>query len=189
MTFPSADQQLIRLASDHESIYQDAWRWFLGQGTLAVSALLQGLEERSLGSVAHWRILLILRELALPSTLPAILKSFRLALERGDPIVLPGAMEALAVFHTQEAVVALASVFQRGTIDNMKHAAALLGDIGGTLALEPLIALLNHEQAEARKTAVKALLKINTASAREALEQHRGRETDPKVRALINSKP
>lgn len=189
MSAPDTEQQLIRLASDNRSIYQDAWRWFGEQGPSVAPALVQGLDDAGLGSVGHWRILLVLRDLALPSTLPAILKCFRLASERNDLIVLPGAMEALAVFHTPETVAALASVFQHGTVDDVKHAAALLGNMGGEAAVQSLSGLLSHKQAEVRTSAVKALLEINTASAHQALRQHRGRETDPDVLALIDSKP
>jgi HEAT repeat protein len=189
MTKPDPEQQLIRLASDNESIYQDAWQWFVSQGPLALSTLEQGLEDDGLGSVGHWRILLVLRQLALPSTLPAILKSFRLAQQRRDPIVLPGALEALAVIHTPEAFAALVSVLQSGTTDNVKHAAALFGQMGGVAAETALSGLLSHEQATVRKSAVEALLKINTATARQALTAHRRRETDPDILALINTKP
>src|ERR1044071_4711467 len=130
----SPEEQLIRLASDNTSIYQDAWRWFLDQGPSIAPVLIAGLDDSDLGSVCHWRILLILREFAVPSTLPAVLKSFRRALERKDVIVLPGAIEALAVFKTEEALSALISVLQSGEIDDVKHAAALLGDVGGDRA-------------------------------------------------------
>lgn len=187
MTSPTAEQQLVRLASDNGAIYKDAWRWFLAQGPAVASVLVRGLKDSGLGSVCHWRILLVLRELALPSTLPAILERFRLALEQRDPIVLPGAMEALSVFKTDDGVAALGSVLQRGEIDDMKHAASLLGDMGGDVAVKSLAAFLNHPQAGVRKSAVKALLKANTPSAREALKQRRRGETDPDVLALINS--
>ena len=91
MTPPIPDRQLVRLASDNTVIYEEARRWYLSLGPSAAGALVEGLRDRKLGSVCHWRILLILREFALPSTLPAILEAFRAALDQKDPIVLPGA--------------------------------------------------------------------------------------------------
>jgi len=183
------EQQLIRLASDNTGIYQDARQWFFDQGPSIAPVLIDGLEKSELGSVAHWRILLLLREFAEPSTLPAILKAFRKALETKNFIVLPGAIEALAVFKNDEALSALISVLQTGEIDDVKHAAVLLGDRGGDRAAGALIDLLDHSDPGVRKTAVKALSKINTAPVREALKQHRDRETDPDVLAQINTKP
>lgn len=189
MTPPNGEQQLIRLASDNSGIYQDARNWFLSQGPSIAPILVEGLENSGLGPVAHWRILLLLRELALPSTLPAILKSLRLALERKDPIVLPGAIEAVSAFPAEEAVPALASVLQSGEMDDAKHAAALLGILGGDRAVESLAAALRHPQGGVRKSAVQALLKVNTARAHEALKRHREHEKDPDVQALMNSIP
>lgn len=175
------DPQLVRLASDSTPIYQDAHRRFLAQGSSAVPTLLQGLDDSRLGLVCHWRILLLLRELKLPATLPAILKVFRAAVERDDPIVLPGAMEALAVFRTEESTAALISVLQSVNTDRAHHAAALLGQIGGSRATEALAALLDHAAPALRKTAVRALRKIGTPQAREILQRHRAREADPDV--------
>jgi HEAT repeat protein len=182
------EYQLFRLASDNTSIYQSARQWFWDQGPSIAPVLVAGLDDAKLGSICHWRILLLLREFALPSTLPAVLKAFRRALERGDVIVLPGAIEALAVFKTDEALEALISVLERGEIDDVKHAAVLLADWGGDRATQALIALLDHQDAGVRKSAVKALLKVNTTPAREALERHRARETDADVLALIVTK-
>jgi HEAT repeat protein len=188
MTSPTAKEQLFRLASDNQNISQDAWNWFLDRGASVAQILVKGLEDSNLGSVCHWRILLILRELALPSTLPAILKSFRLALERKDLIVIPGALEALAVFHTDEAVFALILVLQEGMIDDVKHAAALLGDMGDSRAIRPLEFLLKHQDPGIRRAAVQSLLKFHTLPAKQALELHRQHEKDPGLLALINSR-
>lgn len=180
------EDQLIRLASDNLSIYQDAWNWFLSQGPRIAPNLVAGLEDDDLGSAAHWRILLLLREFALPSTLPAILKAFRRARENRNPIVLPGAMEALAVFDTDEAVSALASLLQSGDVDAAKHATALLGNMGGKRALEVLTGLLDHGKPEIRKSAVQALQRLDNAAAIAALERRRRIEKDPDVLAEIN---
>jgi HEAT repeat protein len=183
------EQQLIRLASDNTAIYQDAREWFFDQGPSIVPVLVEGLERSDLGSVAHWRILLLLREFALPSTLPAILKAFRRALDTRNFIVLPGAMEALAVFKNDEALSALISVLQSGEIDDVKHAVALLGEWGSDRAAEALIVLLDHPEAGVRKSAVKALSRNTTASVEEALKHHGDREKDPDVLAEMSSKP
>jgi HEAT repeat protein len=181
MTPAQPDAQLVRLASDNTAIYQDAYRRFLAQGSSAVPTLIQGLDDSRLGLVCHWRILLLLREFALPATLPAILRAFHSAVERDDPIVLPGAMEALAVFRREESTAALISVLQSANIDRVHHAAALLSNIGGSRATEALAALLHHEAPALRKTAVRALRKMDTSQAREILERHRVRETDADV--------
>ncbi len=184
------EQQLIRLASDNKDIYQDARQWFFDRGASIVPVLIHGLDRSELGSVAHWRILLLLREFALPSTLPAILKAFQHALENKNFIVLPGAIEALAVFkNNDEALSALISLFQSGEIHDVKHGAALLGDWGSDRAAGALIDLLDHADAGVRHSAVRALLKIDTPRVKEALDQHRDREQDPDVLALINSRP
>jgi HEAT repeat protein len=177
--------QLIRLASDAASIYDDARRWFLSRGQSIVPVLVEGLEDKRLGSVGHWRILLLLRELGLPSTLPVILKAFHAALEEKNPIVLPGAMEALAIFDSDEAMSALISVLGSGDADFINHAAVLLGDKGGKRALDALTTLLPDQNPRVRQSAVRGLLKIHTDVAREILRQHRRIEKDPGVLKLI----
>jgi len=187
MTSPDPHEQLVRLASDYQSAYQDAWRWFLQQGPSASNILLAGLDDSSLGSECHWRILLILRELALPSTLPAILGAFHTALASDNPIVLPGAMEALAAFPTDEAIAALASIRDRGSIDSIQHSAALLGNIADDRAVRSLASYLNHPHASVRRAAIKALQKANTPLAHKEIEQHRKIEEDPAVLGLMGS--
>lgn len=186
MTSADAKEQLFRLASDNASIYQDAWDWFLKQGSAVAPALVEGLEEEQLGSVAHWRILLVLRELALPSTLPEILKTLRRALERNDLIVLPGAMEAVAVFPVEQAVPALDLVLDSGEPDDVKHAVALLANLGNDEAVRSLRRLLDRDQTDIRKSTVQALAKINSELAREVLTRHREQEQDPDIRVLMN---
>ena len=166
------EQQLDRLASDNKGIYQSARQWFFDQGPAIAPLLVSGLDDPHLGSIAHWRILLLLREFALPSTLPAVLKAFRGALERNDVIVLPGALEALAAFKTDEALEALISVLQSGAVDDVNHAAVLLANWGGDRATQALISLLDHQDESVRKSAVKGLRKINSPLAQEALRRH-----------------
>lgn len=166
------EDQLVRLASDDKPIYQSAWRWFLDQGPAIAPVLVSGLDDPDLGSIAHWRILLVLREFALPSTLPAVLKAFRSAFERTDVIVLPGALEALAAFKTDEALEALISVLQSGADDDVIHVAGLLANRGDDRATPALISLLDHRDESVRKSATKALQKINTPLAQEALQRH-----------------
>jgi hypothetical protein len=132
MTALDHEDQLVRLASDAAPIYQDAMRWFEDQGAAAAPLLVQGLQRKELGSTAHWRILLLLRELRLANTLPAILESFHAALLERNPVVLPGAMEALAVFDSDEARAALNTVLASGDPDFVRHAKALLGVKAGS---------------------------------------------------------
>jgi|ERR1700683_1754849 len=180
-----AGKQLIRLASDQEFIYQDAWRWFVRQGPPIAPVLIEGLDDSRLGSVAHWRILLVLREFALPSTLPAILKSLRLARERRDPIVIPGAMEAVAAFPPEQSVPVMDLLLDSPDTDDVQHAAALLGNVGSELAVNSIKRLFSRPELQVRKSAVRALLRVNSPSAREALERHRLEEPDPEIRALM----
>lgn len=182
---PTPQEQLIRLASDNTSIYEDARDWFRQQGSARVPTLLEGLENDRLGLVCHWRILLLLREFALPSTLPAILAAFRKAFARKDPIVLPGALEALAAFPSEEATAALITVAISGQPDDVIHAAALLGARPGDRVVEALASLLAHENRTVRKNAVKSLVQNNSSKAREALRARRAVEKDPEVLALF----
>ncbi|MEZ5351529.1 MAG: HEAT repeat domain-containing protein [Bryobacteraceae bacterium] len=178
---PTPQEQLVRLASDSQSIYEDAWEWFRSEGPSSAPVLVEGLGNDRLGLVCHWRILLLLREFALPSTLPAILAAFRKSLERKDPIVLPGAMEALAVFPSEEAASALISVLSAGGTDDVKHAAALLGQRGDARSVEALGALLENKLATIRQSAISALKVTSSSRAGELLKKHRARETDPGV--------
>jgi hypothetical protein len=68
-------------------------------------------------------------------------------------------------------------------------AIARWANMRGAVAVRPFPPFLNHVHAAVRKSAVKALLALNTASARQALNRHRTRETDPDLLALIDSKP
>ena len=136
------ERQLIDLASDVPGIYEAARAWFIQQGPGIVPALVQALDNDRLGSVCHWRILLLLRYFAQEETLPALLKVLHRSLQRRDYIVLPGAMEAIAVFHDAEAVNALIALLQESDTDIVKHAATLLGQNGDMNASKPLIDLL-----------------------------------------------
>jgi HEAT repeat protein len=203
MTPSEIDNQLVRLASDDAGIYEDAQRWFLARRADIAPALVAGLDRRGLGSVGRWRILLLLRELALPSTLPAILQAFRSAVDEQNPIVLPGAMEALAVFDDEEAMSALMSVLASDDRDVVNHAAALIGSKAGKAgtaggpraqaaqaaqaALVALTDLLRHPDAARRQSAVRGLLLMDQDSAREVLRQHRTQERDPGVLKLLRA--
>jgi HEAT repeat protein len=189
MTHDDPDDQLLRLASDDARIYQDAWRWFLAQGASAAPALVAGLDDARLGGVGHWRILLVLRELRLPSTLPAIVKAFRASFARDNPIVLPGAMEALAAFDAEEAWSALESALGSTDADVVNHAAALLAGKGGRRAEDAIAGLLESPETRWRQSGVSALLSMNTESARAILRRHRQHERDQAVLALLRQLP
>jgi len=180
-------QMLVDLASDAPGVYEAAEAWFLQQGLAMVPALLSGLENELLGSVCHWRILLILREFAEEKTLLAILKAFERALRDGDPIVLPGAMEALAVFHAREAVDALIGLLSEDDADIVRHAAGLLGDMGDEIAVKPLLELLENEDPSIRYSASRALIRFDSTSVRKALEEHLEGEVDLEIRGLLTS--
>ncbi len=181
------EQMLVDLASDAPGIYEAAEAWFLQRGPAVVPALVSGLENHYLGSVCHWRILLLLGEFAEEKTLPTILKALDRALRDGDPIVLPGAMEALAVFHTREAVHALISLLHEDDADVIRHAAGLLGDMGDEIAIKPLLELLETDDASVRYSATRALIQFERPSARTALEKHLENEADLEIRELLTS--
>jgi HEAT repeat protein len=180
----SADQ-LLRLATDDTAIHQDAAEWFVRQGAAAAPVLVRGLDNDRLGFVCQWRILLVLRRLALPDTLPAIIGAFRRALATNNPIVLPGALEALAAFDTNEAMSALIAALDSANPNTVNHAAGLLADKGGCRVENALSALLDRDVVAVRDTGVRALLSLGTGSARETLRRHRAREQDPSVLKLL----
>lgn len=181
------NEQLIRLASDNVEIYKSAHSWFVQQGPEITAALVDGLDDELLGSVCHWRILLLLQHFAKQETLPAILKALRLALGRHDPIVLPGAMEALASLRTPVAANALVALLQDNNLDIVKHAAALLGQTNDLNAIEPLLRLLGSDNPSIRYSAVRGLIHLHDTSVRAALKRHLESETNVELRELIES--
>lgn len=180
-------EQLVRLAADRPQIYMAAQDWFSQQGERIVPALVQGLEEEDLGAVCHRRILLLLRYFAKEETIPAILKALRRALRNGNHIVIPGAMEAVAVFHTPEALQTLMGLTQASDPDIVKHAAVLLGQTQDAAAVEPLLSLLASTDPFIRYSAVKALLQLEVPTARAALVRHLETETDAEILVLLHS--
>ena len=165
-------EHLMALAGDRPQIYEAAQDWFRQQGEKVVPALVQGLDEEYLGAVCHWRILRLLGYFAQEETIPAILKALHSALRRGNHIVIPGAMEALAVFHTSEAIHTLIELTQESDPDIVKHAAALLGKIGDPNAVEPLLRLLDNNDPFIRFSAARALIQLEVPSVRTALASH-----------------
>jgi HEAT repeat protein len=180
-------EQIVNLAADRPQIYQPAQKWFLQQGEKIVPLLVQGLEDESLGSVCHWRILVLLQYFAQEETIPAILQALRTALERRNHIVIPGAMEALAVFSAPETIRMLIELTQESDPDIVKHAAALLGKTGDAAAAEPLLRLLGSDNPSIRYSAVRGLIQLEDPSVRTALKRHLEIETDVEVRELIES--
>ncbi len=179
------ERQLIDLASDVPGIYEAARAWFIQQEPGIVPALVQALDNDRLGSVCHWRILLLLRYFAQEETLPALLKVLHRSLQRRDYIVLPGAMEAIAVFHKPEAVNALIALLKERDSDIVKHAATLLGQTGDMNASKALIDLLTSSDSFIRYCAAKALIQLGGPSNIVVLKQHLTHETDAEVRNLI----
>ncbi|MFL5589415.1 MAG: HEAT repeat domain-containing protein [Ktedonobacteraceae bacterium] len=180
------ERQLIDLASDAPGIYETARAWFVEQGPGIVPALVQALDNDRLGSVCHWRILLLLRYFAQEETLPALLRVLHRSLQERDYIVLPGAMEAIAVFHDAEAVNALIALLQESDSDIVKHAAILLGQNGDMNASKPLIDLLSSTDPFVRYSAAKALIKLGGSSNLAILKQHLDHEKNNEVRSLIS---
>jgi hypothetical protein len=186
---PEVHHQFVRLADHTPAIYQDAWRWFLGQGAAGAPDLVEGLDEPRFGGVCHWRILLVLRDLRVPSTLPAILRAYRTAVANDNVIVLPGALEALAAFDDAEAWAALTSALDLRDPDAVSHAAVLLAHKGGRRAEQAIAPLLARPDMRSRQSGVAALLRIDSETARATLARHRARETDPDVLKLFERNP
>jgi HEAT repeat protein len=180
-------QQLISLASDRPESYQAAYSWFVQQGSEITSALAEALDDVSLGSVGHWRVLLLLRHFAKEETLPAILNTLHRALSRYDPIVLPGAMQALAALRIPAATNALIALLQESNTDIVKQAAALLGQTGDLAAVRPLLHLLGQHDPSIRYSAARGLTQLDDPSVRAALQRHLEGETDVEIRNLIES--
>ena len=186
---PDIRHQLMRLADHTPSTYQSAWRWCLAQGPPIAPALAEALRDEGLGNVAHGRILLVLRDLRVPSTLPAVLSAYRTAVSTRNVIVLPNALEALSAFDEEEARTALESALQIDDMDAVSHAAVLLAHKGGPRAEQAIAGLLARPEMRARQAGVHALLRIDSDRAREILARHRAQERDPEVLKLFPSQP
>lgn len=182
----TVNERLVDLASDIPEIYETANAWFLRHGIECASVLINALDDESLGSICHWRILLLLRHFPEEKKLVSvILKALRRALQSNDPIVLPGAMEALAVFRTPEAMDVLVGLLQENDLDVVKHAAVLLGQTDDTSAIEPLLHMMHHDNPSIRYSAASALIQLGGPSVHAVLRQHLQKEVDPEVRELI----
>ena len=181
----SLDGDLLELADDSADVWQAAGARLKARGAAAVPILERGLGDDRLGSVAHWRMLLVLRELRLEETVPLIRAALRRALSRRDSTVIQGAMEALAVFETPEALGELLALLEHDEPDVVKHAAALAGQIGGARAAEALLRLLQSEVASIRYSAASALAGLEDSGVRAALQRQLRVETDPDVREVL----
>jgi HEAT repeat protein len=179
--------QLVNLASDVPDIYEAARNWFIRQGPEVTTALIQGLDDDRLGSICHWRILLLLRYFAKEETLAAILKVLQRSLQQRNFTVLSGAMEASAVFHNAEVTRALIELLQDKDPDIVKHAASLLGQNGDRNASKPLIDLLSNADPFVRYSAAKALIQLDGPTAHTALVRHLEHEMDSEIQELIVS--
>jgi HEAT repeat protein len=179
--------RLVDLAADRPQIYEAAQDWFIQQGEEVIPVLVQGLEEEYLGAVCHGRILRLLEHFAREETIPAIIRALHTALQRRNHIVIPAAMEALAAFHTPEAVQTLIDLTRERNPDIVKQAAALLGRTGEAQALESLVALLGSNNPFIRYSAARALTKLDFPAARQALAQHLETETDEEIQELLYS--
>jgi HEAT repeat protein len=178
---PEVERWLYQLASSLPAEQEAARVWLEQQGPAIIPALANGLHNEQLGTVGHQRILFLLANLAREETLPAILD----ALQRGDPIVRFGAMEAISVFRARVATEALVALLDDPDPDVVKHAAILLGKKGDPEAAESLQRLLERDAPSVRYVAAGALAQLGTPQARAALADHLGREADPETRALI----
>jgi HEAT repeat protein len=180
-------QRLISLADDRPESYQAAYAWFVHQGPEATGALSEALDDASLGSVCHWRILLLLGHFAREETLPAVLNALHRALSPYDPVVLPGAMQALAALRLPAATQALIALLRESNTDIVKQAAALLGQTGDLAAVAPLLQLLGANNPSLRYSAARGLTQLDDPSVRDALQRHLDGETDVEVRRVIES--
>jgi HEAT repeat protein len=188
-TNESLDHDLLELANDSPGIWEAAGARLMEKGAAALPILKRGLNDDRLGSVAHWRMLLVLRKLAREESIPLIRTVLRRALTRRDSSVINGAMEALAAFRTPEAVDELVALLDHADPDLVKHAAVLAGLAGGLRAAEPLLRLLRSQEASIRYAAARGLVQVDDPGVRTALELHLQNETDPEVRDLLLRSP
>lgn len=177
------ERQLFDLVSDIPALNEQARLWFLSQGSGIVDILINALEDRRLGSVGHWRILLLLRSFAQEKTLSAILK----VLHDNDPITRPAAMEVLAAIKTPLAVNALVDLLGHANTDVVKYASVLLGQTGDKRAVTLLLSLLNSPDPSIRYSAIRGLLGLNGPEIRSILIEHLEKETEPENQGLIRS--
>ena len=181
------DPQLMALASDARASHDAARLSFLAQGARGVPLLLKGLEDERLGLMAHGRILRILGALGRQDTIAPIRAALRRALDRDDPIVRAGAMEALACFRTSEAVGELIALLDHPNKDVARRAAVLAGQTRAPAVLVPLHRLLESDDASLRHAAAVGLIGMDDAAARAALGGHLAQETDDALRTLIRA--
>jgi HEAT repeat protein len=184
---PLPDRQLLALASDAPGVWEEAAAAILALGTASLPLLERGLEDPRLGSVAHWRILLLLRQLGRAESVPAIRRALGRALEERDSSVTFGAMEALGAFHAPEAVGELVALLAHPDPDIVRRAAVLAGETRSPGALAPLVRLLDGGEPSIRYAATHGLIGLGSPEARAVLARHLARETDDEVRALIRS--
>ena len=123
------DPHLMGLASDAQVARDASARWFVAQGEQGIALLLRGLHDERLGLMAHRRILLVLGELGREETIPAIREALHRALERDDPIVRSGAMEALAAFRAPDAVRELEALLEHPDADVARLATILVDHV------------------------------------------------------------
>lgn len=181
----SPDPELLELASDAPGAWQEAAARVRARGLDALPLLERGLKDDRLGSTAHWRILLVLRELALKESLAVVRTALQRALVRGDWAVTTGAMETLAALRTPEAVDELLPLLAHPDLDVAKYAAVLAGKTGDRRAGEPLLHLLQSPSASLRYAAASGLAELADPTLRAALERHLAGEQDPEVRERL----
>jgi HEAT repeat protein len=96
-------------------------------------------------------------------------------------------MEALAGFHHPDVTQTLIELLRASDPDIVQFAAVLAGQNGDGNLVAPLSQLLRQPSASIRYSAVKGLIEMDQATARETLRKHLGMETDPEVLKLIAS--
>ena len=181
------EQQLINLASDRPEIYKSANSWFIKQGSKITPILVEGLSNDRLGSICHWRILILLQYFAKEETLPAIIKILHIAIKQHNSITIHGAMEALSVFCAPSATKTLIRALHEANLDIVKQAAVLLGRKGDLSAIEPLLNLLKSSDPSLRFSAIRGLIQLDSPIASNYLIQHLQTETDSENQLLIMS--
>ena len=177
------ERQIFDLASDIPVLNEQARQWFLSQGPDIVDILMNALEDRRLGSVGHWRILLLLRSSPQARILPAVLK----VLGNDDTITRPAAMEVLAAIKTPPAVDALIELLGHANTDVVKYASVLLGHTGDKRSISPLVSLLNSPDPSIRYGAISGLIGLKRSEIRSILVEHLKKEINLENQRLIET--
>ena len=179
-------RQIVRLCSDAAELQQAARIALRQYGPEAIPPLEAALDDPSLGSAGHWRILRLLSSLPDHDNSAAAIACLRRGLDRRDPILIRAALEALGESDAPVAAKALVEMTGHANQDWAIQAILALSHHRTPEAVNCLTGLLSHADESFRWSAVKALARDVPESIRSLLEQHARSEQNPEIRQLIH---